>query len=617
MDRERADGTGSGDALQYCKVNTNSNSSEISQAVRKARANEVSEMADTIRLEIRRPDREPATFDIEPGVYTIGRDSDCKIRLSHSDVEPRHAILTVRQESCWIEDLFAQTGTFVEGQRVHGRQEVHSGQAVTIGPFTIVVRFPSPLQSPPAAPAAVPPEQPRLTPPSAASEPLQPPGISPVNADADVRRSIKLQIHREFVERLDLKRLATARINKEDLERRALTTIQSIVQEVAPRLPPGIRPEDLVKEIYQEAVGLGPLEDFLADPEITEIMVNGHSHVYIERFGKLIRTDCAFMDDDSVLAIIERIVAPLGRRIDESQPYVDARLPDGSRVNAIIPPLSLVGPCLTIRKFSKTPFTADDLIRLGTMTRDIAEFARICVLLRKNIVVSGGTGSGKTTLLNVLSSYLPADERIVTIEDAAELRLEQSHVVRLEARPPNIEGKGAVTIRDLVRNALRMRPDRIVVGECRGGEALDMLQAMNTGHDGSLTTVHANSPRDVISRLETMVLMSGMDLPVRAIREQIASAINLVIHLARLSDGSRKIVKISEIVGLEGDQITMQDIFVFEQTGVTPQGKVLGVFKATGAVPTFIEQIAAHGLTIDREMFNPAKTLERNLQRIQ
>jgi len=374
---------------------------------------------------------------------------------------------------------------------------------------------------------------------------------------------------------------------------------------VRDKLPPGISPESLVREVYDEALRLGPLEDLLADDTVTEIMVNGHQQVYVEKLGKLVLTNLAFMDDASVLAIIERIVSPIGRRIDESQPYVDARLPDGSRVNAIIHPLSLTGPCLTIRKFSRDPFTDRDMIRFGTITEDAAAFLRTCVLLRKNIVVSGGTGSGKTTFLNVLSGYLPEDDRIVTIEDAAELRLPQAHVVRLEARPPNIEGRGAIAIRDLVRNALRMRPDRIVVGECRGGEALDMLQAMNTGHDGSLTTVHANAPRDVISRLETMVLMSGMDLPVRAIREQIASAVDMIVHEARLSDGTRKITRITEVLGLEGEQVVMQDIFEFKQTGVDADGKVEGRFTATGSVPTFLEDVAARGLTLDRSMFDP------------
>uniref|UniRef100_UPI0035640615 CpaF family protein n=1 Tax=Pontiella sp. TaxID=2837462 RepID=UPI0035640615 len=327
------------------------------------------------------------------------------------------------------------------------------------------------------------------------------------------------------------------------------------------------------------------------------------SQVYVERAGKLILTDCTFINDTSVLSVIERIVSPIGRRIDESQPYVDARLADGSRVNAVIHPLSLIGPCITIRKFSKDPFRVQDLINFGTMTPDIAEFLRVCVVLRKNIIVSGGTGSGKTTLLNVLSSYLPDDERILTIEDAAELRLTQDHIIRLEARPANIEGRGAVTIRDLVRNALRMRPDRIVVGECRGSEALDMLQAMNTGHEGSLTTIHANTPRDALARLETMVLMAGMELPVRAIREQVGSAVHMICQISRFSDGSRKVSKITEVSGMEGDRITLQDIFEFRQTGLSKDGKVEGTLHATGAVPTFIEEIAIRGIPFDRRIF--------------
>ncbi len=404
---------------------------------------------------------------------------------------------------------------------------------------------------------------------------------------------------------MELKRLTASRINEKDLRDRVQTTINAIVQDVQSRLPAGVDREQLAREVFDEAVGLGPLELLLADNEVTEIMVNGPEQVYIERAGKIVLSERTFMDEESVLAVIERIVAPIGRRIDESQPYVDARLPDGSRVNAIIHPLSLSGPCLTIRKFSREPFRVNDLVRFGTMPQPVADFLNACVRLRRNIVVSGGTGSGKTTLLNVVSSYIPDTERIITIEDAAELRLSQRHVIRLEARPPNIEGRGAVSIRDLVRNALRMRPDRIVVGECRGGEALDMLQAMNTGHEGSLTTVHANTPRDVISRLETMVLMSGMDLPVRAIREQIGAAIHLIIHIARFSDGSRKLARVTEVVGLEGDQITMQDIFQYRQTGVDAQGKVQGRFEPTGSVPTFVEDLAARGLSIDHRMFDP------------
>jgi pilus assembly protein CpaF len=557
-------------------------------------------MTTPIVLEIRRPDKAPSEFSIEPGIYKVGSDEDCHIRLSHKNVESHHAILTVRPDSFWIEDLDSPTGILVDGIRIHGRTEISAGQPLLIGPFILILQTDRSTPQPSTESQVI---------PLSSTLPPEPPS-SPSGVENDTRRSIKQQIHTELVERLDIKRLSASRINKEELRERALKTLRDIVNDVSRRLPPDVEPEALVKEIYDEALGLGPLEEFLDDPEITEIMVNGYNQVYVEKKGKLIPSSKSFLDNESVLAIIERIVSPIGRRIDESQPYVDARLADGSRVNAIIHPLSLVGPCLTIRKFSKIPFTDQDLIRFGTLTPAVAEFARICVVLRKNVVVSGGTGSGKTSLLNVLSSYLPGNERIITIEDAAELKLKQAHVVRLEARPPNIEGKGAITIRDLVRNALRMRPDRIVVGECRGGEALDMLQAMNTGHDGSLTTVHANTPRDVISRLETMVLMSGMELPVRAIREQIASAVDLIVHESRMSDGSRKVVKVTEIVGLEGDQITMQDIFEFKQTGVDAEGRVIGQLKPTGAVPTFIEEVKSRGLTINRSIFDPQQWKE-------
>jgi len=329
--------------------------------------------------------------------------------------------------------------------------------------------------------------------------------------------------------------------------------------------------------------------------------------VYVEHKGVLYKTDTAFADEHQVLAAIERIVSPLGRRIDESSPMVDARLKDGSRVNAIIPPLSLVGPTITIRKFSKRPLTVENLISYGSITPEIAHFLDLCVKIRKNILISGGTGSGKTTLLNILSGYLPEKERIITIEDSAELQLRQEHLVRLESRPANIEGKGEVTIRDLVRNSLRMRPDRIVIGECRGGEALDMLQAMNTGHDGSLTTIHANSPRDALARLETLVLMAGFDLPLRAIREQIASAISIIVQISREKDGSRKVVCVSEITKMEGDIITMQDLFTFQQDGWTEDGRVAGHFEPTGAIPTFMEDIRRAKLDLDISIFTPAK----------
>ncbi|HET7481751.1 MAG TPA: CpaF family protein [Actinomycetota bacterium] len=361
------------------------------------------------------------------------------------------------------------------------------------------------------------------------------------------------------------------------------------------------------KQISDIVLGLGPLEEFTADPTVTEIMVNGHGAIYVERDGKLHLTGAQFHNDEQLRRTIDKIVSKVGRRIDESSPYVDARLPDGSRVNAVIPPLSVDGPALTIRRFSADPYKTTDLVSFGTLTGEVAQFVEACVRGRINMLVSGGTGAGKTTTLNVLSSYIPADERILTIEDAAELKLQQPHVVRLEARPPNIEGKGQVSIRDLVRNALRMRPDRIIVGEVRGAEAIDMLQAMNTGHDGSICTVHANSPRDVLSRLETMTLMAGMELTVRAIREQIASAIDLIVHQERMRDGSRRITHVSEVVGMEGDIITLQDIFAFDfRAGVDDQGRVLGTVKATGLRPGFLEKLQDRGIKVPPTLFAPS-----------
>ncbi|MCJ7566260.1 MAG: CpaF family protein [Anaerolineales bacterium] len=364
------------------------------------------------------------------------------------------------------------------------------------------------------------------------------------------------------------------------------------------------RPERrrLFEQIVAEILGLGPIEPLLADGSITEIMVNGAKQIYVERAGKIHREPATFESDDHLMRIIDRIVAPLGRRIDESSPYVDARLPDGSRVNAIIPPISLVGPTLTIRKFSRDPITADQLIDWGTITPEAIEFLKAAVIGRINMVISGGTGSGKTTMLNIISQYIPSDERIITIENAAELQLRQEHVITLESRPPNIEGRGEVTIQNLVVNSLRMRPDRIIVGEIREKEALDMLQAMNTGHEGSMTTAHSNSPRDTLSRIETMTLMSGVELPIRAIREQISSALELVCHLERLRDGTRKVTHIAEIQGMEGDVITMTDIFIFEQTGFE-DGKVIGRLRPTGLRPRFIDKIEASGIHLPASIF--------------
>ena len=362
----------------------------------------------------------------------------------------------------------------------------------------------------------------------------------------------------------------------------------------------------IVRQIGDSVLGLGPLETFIRDPDITEVMVNGHNSIYVERAGKIYWSGAKFHDEGQLRRTIDKIVAKVGRRVDEASPYVDARLPDGSRVNAIIPPLAIDGPCLTIRKFSADPYRAEDLISFGTITKETVEMLDACVRGRLNILVSGGTGAGKTTTLNVLSSFLPDDERIVTIEDSAELRLQQPHIVRLESRPSNIEGRGEVTIRDLVRNALRMRPDRIVVGEVRGAEALDMMQAMNTGHDGSISTVHSNAPRDALSRVETMMLMSGMELGIRAIREQISSALNLIVHQARMKDGVRRITHVTEVVGMEGDIITLQDLFLFDyNAGIDDEGKFRGELKATGIRPRFVDRLAERGVRIPAEVFSP------------
>ncbi len=413
---------------------------------------------------------------------------------------------------------------------------------------------------------------------------------------ADPYQSLKNTVHRRLIE--EMGRRGAAGTGREEIERE--------VARILDRENDLLTREDrtrLIKDIVNEALGYGPIEPLIQDPTVTEVMVNGANQVFVEQGGKIYPTDVRFRDDQHVMRIVEKIVSEVGRRIDESQPYVDARLPDGSRVNAIIPPLALNGPCLTIRKFSREPFTDADLIRFGTLTDEVRDLLDACVRAKLNTLISGGTGSGKTTLLNVVSAFIPASERILTIEDAAELQLKQPHWVRLETRPPNIEGRGQVTQRDLVRNALRMRPDRILVGEVRGGEALDMLQAMNTGHEGSLTTVHANTARDALARVETMVLMAGIDLPTRAIREQMASAFHVLIHMARFSDGTRKIAKIAEVTGMEGDVITMQDIVVFTPSGISPDGQVQGRQVFTGLRPRFYDRMKAMGIELALSIF--------------
>jgi len=569
-----------------------------------------------LELEIRQPGSPVAVAQLPPGAYLIGSGADCHIRLPRPEISTRHAQLIVRENRILVMDLGSRNGTETSAKGVlYPNQpcEVPFGSEIRIGKAVLRVKQSGASEKKAEMTEAAPRKAASAEPPAMTLE-----GLTPVRQEIPVLhisgvpenlrpivQEIKKQAHRELLKRLNLKKLAVSGVGSEELAKQARSMIREILSQLTVQLPRGIELSLVEQELYEEAVGLGPLEALIARDDLTEIMVNGPDQVYVEKNGILYRTDTAFAGSGQVLSAIERIVSPLGRRIDESSPMVDARLPDGSRVNAIIPPLSLVGPTITIRKFSRKPLMAEDLVRFGSVSPEIVRFLALCVAVRKNILISGGTGSGKTTLLNVLSSFLPNSERIVTIEDAAELQLHQQHLVRLESRPPNVEGKGAVTIRDLVRNSLRMRPDRIVVGECRGGEALDMLQAMNTGHDGSLTTVHANSARDALARLETLVLMAGFDLPLRAIREQIASAIQIVVQISRERDGSRKLVAVSEITKMEGDIITMQDIFVFRQTGWDGENRIVGVFEPTGSLPTFLDELERAKLDYDIAMFNP------------
>ncbi|OFZ19749.1 MAG: type II secretion system protein E [Bdellovibrionales bacterium GWB1_55_8] len=428
------------------------------------------------------------------------------------------------------------------------------------------------------------------------------------NAALDPWTAMKLRIHKALVEQMDLKKTST---DTSDSKQRAILREKTqkaildilVTEDSAGLLPTRELKAQIVKEVLDEALGLGPLEDLLADDSVTEIMVNARDQIYIERNGKPQLSKVVFSSEQQVMNVVERIVTPLGRRVDEKVPYVDARLRDGSRVHVIIPPLALRGPTITIRKFPKKRIEVKDLVGFGSMTEEIADFLRSCVEAKLNIVVSGGTGSGKTTLLNVLSNFIPVTERIITVEDSAELQLGQDHVVRLEARPKNIEGEGEVSIRDLIKSCLRMRPDRIVVGECRSGEALDMLQAMNTGHSGSLTTLHANNPREAIARLETLVMMAGLGIPAKAIRENIASAVGLIIQQSRLSDGTRKVTHISEVTGMQGEVVSLQDIFIYKQEGLDKKRKIIGRFVPTGFIPKFVEDMEAKGMRISRTLF--------------
>jgi len=547
---------------------------------------------------------------------TIGKAPDNLIVLRGWSVGKKHATIHKRGSEFFVEDHGAMSGTEVNGKSVEGEYgPLAATDSVTIGDNAISVVFDDPaavvqdaaisdaggVVVPATAPApavagssVAPAQTPKVAPESPAVEG----GAVKLKKTNDARRLL----HGKLIGQMDLRRLDVSGMSEDSLRNVTKTMIDEVIKQEN-FTDPEIDCEKLSRDLLNEVVGLGPLEELLADDSISEIMVNRFDEIYIEKKGRLTKADITFSNDRAVLGAIERIVAPIGRRIDESSPMVDARLKDGSRVNAVIPPLALKGCNITIRKFSKNKLVDKDMINYGSVTTEMMQFLQIAVHHAANIIISGGTGSGKTTLLNVLSNYIPDDERIVTVEDAAELQLAKPHLISLESRPPNSEGKGAVPIRELVKNCLRMRPDRIVVGECRGGEALDMLQAMNTGHDGSMTTAHANTPRDCIARLEVMTLMSGLDLPIRAIREQISSAVHMIVQQSRFPDGSRKVTHITEVVGMEGDIVQLQDIFLFKQDGYDENGKIKGKFIATGNIPDFCQDMAKRGMPVDLSIF--------------
>ena len=540
----------------------------------------------------------------------VGRLSECDIVLPGNGVSRRHARIESMNGLLLIEDLNSTGGTYLNGQKTEGKMVIADSDVVKIDEYTISV-VPAG-----AAPAAAPVQQqqappPPPPPPVRQKPPQQSQDFKKEFANASVLyepeiMSLTRSIHEDILEKLNLSEGALKEINKADMRSKLENCLDRTLKERRHEIPSRI-PMDLFRQaLMDELVGFGPLSPLLRSPKISEIMVNGPNVVFVESGGKLFDSGVRFFNEQHLISIIQRIVEPLGRHVDDASPMVDARLPDGSRVNAIIPPLALHGASVTVRKFADKKLTTDDLIAFGSMTKVMALFLEEAVKARKNILVAGGTGSGKTTLLNVLSQFIPEGERVITVEDSAELKLTHPNLVNLEARPANIEGKGRITIRDLVINTLRMRPDRIIVGECRGAEALDMLQAMNTGHDGSLTTAHANNPRDALTRLENMVMMAGFELPSSAIREQIASALDLIVQQTRMVDGSRKVVKITEITGREGNQILMQDIFMFEQTGLDEKGRVQGYHTATGNIPQFIDEMRRSGrLNLDMSVFVP------------
>ena len=517
----------------------------------------------------------------------LGKAEDNLVVLQGWTIAAHHAIIQRGHDGLYVKALESRSAIQVNGQRIQKPYgPLTPEDEIQIGGYRLLVRDDTPF---PAVSTQVP-----VAPPIAPS-PLLP---DPEPVDFTLLRLL----HDRLISRMDFRRIDTTQMPEEELRTRTRTLLGEIIAD-DPQLRGREDRDLLIEAALNEVVGLGPLESLLADDSVTEIMVNRYDEIFVERAGKLVSAPIVFSSPEAVSSVIDRIVAPLGRRIDESSPMVDGRLKDGSRVNAVIPPVALKGPSLTIRKFSKKRLEDGDLIRFGSANPPMLAFMRMAVEQRKNILISGGTGSGKTTLLNILSNHIPSAERIVTIEDAAELRLYQSNLVSMEARPANAEGQGQISIRELVRNSLRMRPDRIVVGECRGGEALDMLQAMNTGHDGSLTTVHANSPRDALSRLEVMVLMAGMDLPVLAIRQQVASAIDLIVQQSRFADGTRKITHVSEVTGMENGVIQLQDLYLFRNQGFDADGNVRGRFGATGRIPEFYEELIARGVDVDRGIF--------------
>ena len=533
---------------------------------------------------------------------TVGRGPDNDLVLADPKVSTRHLKFHIKDDSLNCTDLGSSNGTYLESQRLVPNlpTSVGHGQRIVLGGYILTPTLEGLAEQKPLA--------------AAQTEVLQPkealkqiPGESLFEKETTIKR----QIHDLLIDRLDLRRREINKLSDDELRARAERVVETILVDLRWNIPEGLDRAALIKQVLDEALGLGPLEELLAKNDCSEIMVNRYDQIYAEFHGRLELTSLRFSSEQAVLAAIERILAPIGRRIDESSPLVDARLKDGSRVNAVIRPLALHGPCITIRKFAREPLKIEDLVKYGSLSSGMSGFLKLAVENRLNIVISGGTGSGKTTLLNIIAGFVPVKQRVITVEDAAELRLPQEHVVSFETRPPNLEGKGAISIRDLVRNALRMRPDRIIVGECRGAEALDMLQAMNTGHDGSMTTGHANSPQDMIRRLETMVLTAGLDLPVRAIREQIASAVNIIVQQNRFADGSRRITAITEVVGMDYDEgtVILQDIFVFKQHGFDEQGRVQGVHQATGYVPKFFRALQDRGQAVDARVFAPGNAI--------